>query len=166
MANLNELKKKYNLDIIKVGENGVAESEALVGFSSIEQAREIAEAEGLVLGEYMSENNTSEVYVNTGETPRFEYNVLAQYEDFTRFCNEDADEFQKIDIDERLENEDFSEEEKEEFLKNMNIVKERIKNLADNEFIYIDNGGCYSEAIKETDMGTIINGDYYIIGAQ
>lgn len=114
----------------------------------------------------MSENNTSEVYVNTGETPRFEYNVLAQYEDFTRFCNEDADEFQKIDIDERLENEDFSEEEKEEFLKNMNIVKERIKNLADNEFIYIDNGGCYSEAIKETDTGTIINGDYYIIGAQ
>lgn len=166
MTNLNDLKKKYNLSVIKVGENGLAVSQALVGFKSLEQAQDIAQKEGLKVCEYMNEGNTSSVYVKTGETPCFEYNILVQYEGYTKFYKEDVEEFQKIDIDERLETEDFTEEERRSFLEEMSIVKERIQNLTDGEFIILDNSGEYSEPIKENDMGAIINGDYYIIGVE
>lgn len=138
----------------------------MVGFDSLEQAQDVAEKEGLIVCEYMNEGSSSSVYVNTGETPRFEYDVIAQYEEYTKFFKGDEEEFQAMDIDGRIEYEDFTEEERRSFLKEMNIIKERIKNLTDDEFVYLDNSGCYSEPIKKTDMGTVINGNYYIIGAQ
>ena len=61
-----------------------------------------------------------------------------------------------------MENSDFTEEEREEFLKDMNIVKTRIENLAEDEFIYLDNSG-YSEALKKEDTSVLKDGNLYVI---
>ena len=112
---------------------------------------------------FKNEGETSSIYTLFDESPRAGFDVLGNYEDFTKFFKGDAENFQEIDIDETLENSDFTENEREEFLKDMNIIKDRIENLAEDEFIFLDNSG-YSEPMKKEDTSVLQDGNLYVIG--
>ena len=112
---------------------------------------------------FKNEGETSATYTLFDESPRAGFDVLGNYEDVTKFFKGDEESFQELDIDETLENSDFTEDEREEFLKDMNIIKARIENLAEDEFIYLDNSG-YSEPMKKEDTSVLRNGNLYIIG--
>ena len=45
----------------------------------------------------------------------------------------------------------------------MNIIKDRIENLSEDEFIYLDNSG-YSEPMKKEDTSVLQDGNLYVIG--
>lgn len=154
-----------NLSVINFGTSyGLKEGEAIIGFASFQDAVEFAEKNKMKVATFKNEGETSAVYTLFDESPRAGFDVLGNYEDFTKFFKGDAETFQEIDIDETLENSDFTEEEREEFLKDMNIVKTRIENLSEDEFIYLDNSG-YSYPIKKEDTSVLQNGNLYVIGA-
>ena len=164
MKNISELANQNNLSVINIGTSfGLKEGEAIVGFTSFQEAVDFAEKNNMKVATFKNEGETSSIYTLFDESPRAGFDVLGNFEEFTKFFKGDAENFQEIDIDETLENSDFSEEEREEFLKDMNIVKTRIANLAEDEFIYLDNSG-YSEPMKKEDTSVLRNGNLYIIG--
>lgn len=164
MKNISELANQNNLSVINIGTSfGLKEGEAIVGFASFQEAVDFAEKNNMKVATFMNEGETSATYTLFDESPRAGFDVLGNYEDFTKFFKGDVENFQEIDIDETLENSDFTEDEREEFLKDMNIVKTRIENLAEDEFIYLDNSG-YSEPMKKEDTSVLRHGNLYVIG--
>lgn len=164
MKNISELANQNNLSVINIGTSfGLKEGEAIVGFASFQEAVDFAEKNNMKVATFKNEGETSATYTLFDESPRAGFDVLGNYEDFTKFFKGDAENFQEVDIDETLENSDFTEDEREEFLKDMNIVKARIESLAEDEFIYLDNSG-YSEPMKKEDTSVLRNGNLYIIG--
>lgn len=164
MKNISELASQNNLSVINIGTSfGLKEGEAVVGFTSFQEAVDFAETNNMNVATFKNEGETLAVYTLFDESPRAGFDVLGNYEDFTKFFKGDSENFQEIDIDETLENSDFTEDEREEFLKDMNIIKNRIENLAEDEFIYLDNSG-YSEPLKKEDTSVLRNGNLYIIG--
>lgn len=162
--NISELANQNNLSVINIGTSfGLKEGEAVIGFSSFQEAVDFAEKNNMKVATFKNEGETSATYTLFDESPRAGFDVLGNYEDFTKFFKGDAEAFQEIDIDETLENSDFTDEDREEFLKDMNVVKTRIENLAEDEFIYLDNSG-YSESLKKEDTSVLRNGNLYIIG--
>ena len=68
------------------------------------------------------------------------------------FFKGDAEDFQEYEIDEILEwmkEEEKSEKEIEAFLAEMNEVKAKIENLADDEFIAKDYDGNFTDVLKK-----------------
>lgn len=164
MKNISELANQNNLSVINVGTSfGLKEGEAIVGFASYQEAVDFAEANNMKVATFKNEGETSSIYTLFDESPRAGFDVLGNYADVTKFFKGDAENFQEVDIDDTLENSDFTEDEREEFLKDMNIIKNRIENLAEDEFIYLDNSG-YSEPLKKEDTSVLRNGNIYIIG--
>ena len=164
MKNISELASQNNLSVINIGTSfGLKEGEAVVGFTSFQEAVDFAERNDMNVATFKNEGETSSIYTLFDESPRAGFDVLGNYNDFTKFFKGDAENFQEVDIDETLENSDFTESEREEFLKDMNAVKARIENLAEDEFIYLDNSG-YSEPMKKEDTSVLRNGNLYIIG--
>jgi len=154
-----------NLSVINFGTSyGLKEGEAIIGFASFQDAVEFAEKNKMKVATFKNEGETSSIYTLFDESPRAGFDVLGNYEDFTKFFKGDAENFQEVDIDETLENSEFSEDEREEFLKDMNIIKNRIENLTEDEFIYLDNSG-YSEPLKKEDTSVLQDGNLYVIGA-
>ena len=165
MKKLNEIARINNLETISVGTNyGLKKGEAIVGFASFEEAKDFAEKNGLRIASFKNEGGTSSCYQLDDENPCAGFDVLGNYDNYTKFFKGDAEAFQEVDIDERLENEDFTEEEKSSFIEEMNAVKTRIENLEDDEFIYLDNSGIYSEPLKKEDTSVCVDGDIYMIG--
>lgn len=164
MKNISELANQNNLSVINIGTSfGLKEGEAIVGFASYQEAVDFAEANNMKVATFKNEGETSSIYTIFDESPRAGFDVLGNYEDFTKFFKGDAENFQEVDIDETLENSDFTEDEREEFLKDMSVIKTRIENLAEDEFIFLDNSG-YSEPMKKEDTSVLQNGNLYIIG--
>ena len=86
-------------------------------------------------------------------------------EDYTKFFKGDENDFEEVDIKETVESIDFdSEKEKSEWIESMYEVKDRIANLKDGEFIYLDNSGVYSDVLKVEDTFDTHNGNSYVIG--
>lgn len=165
MKNISELANQNNLSVINIGTSfGLKEGEAIVGFASYQEAVDFAEANNMKVATFKNEGETSSIYTIFDESPRAGFDVLGNYEDFTKFFKGDAENFQEVDIDETLENSDFTEDEREEFLKDMSVIKTRIENLAEDEFIFLDNSG-YSEPMKKEDTSVLQDGNLYIIGA-
>lgn len=153
-----------NLSVINFGTSyGLKEGEAVVGFASFQEAVDFAEANNMKVATFKNEGETSSIYTLFDESPCAGFDVLNYYNDFTKFFKGDAENFQEVDIDETLENSDFTEKEREEFLKDMSVIKTRIENLTEDEFIYLDNSG-YSEPMKKEDTSVLRNGNLYIIG--
>lgn len=164
MKNISELANQNNLSVINIGTSfGLKEGEAVVGFTSFQEAVDFTEKNNMKVATFKNEGETSSIYTLFDESPRAGFDVLGNYEDFTKFFKGDAENFQEIDIDETLENSDFTENEREEFLKDMNIIKDRIENLAEDEFIFLDNSG-YSEPMKKEDTSVLQDGNLYVIG--
>lgn len=164
MKNLNELARMNNLSVINFGTSyGLKEGEAIIGFASFQDAVEFAEKNKMKVATFKNEGETSSIYTLFDESPRAGFDVLGNYEDFTKFFKGDAENFQEVDIDETLENSDFTEDEREEFLKDMSVIKTRIENLAEDEFIFLDNSG-YSEPMKKEDTSVLQDGNLYVIG--
>ena len=164
MKNISELANQSNLSVINIGTSfGLKEGEAVVGFTSFQEAVDFAEKNNMKVATFKNEGETSATYTLFDESPRAGFDVLGNYEDVTKFFKGDEESFQELDIDETLENSDFTEDEREEFLKDMNIIKARIENLAEDEFIYLDNSG-YSEPMRKEDTSVLRNGNLYIIG--
>ena len=162
MKNISELANQNNLSVINIGTSfGLKEGEAVVGFTSFQEAVDFAEKNNMKVATFKNEGETSSIYTLFDESPRAGFDVLGNYEDFTKFFKGDAENFQEID--ETLENSDFTENEREEFLKDMNIIKDRIENLAEDEFIFLDNSG-YSEPMKKEDTSVLQDGNLYVIG--
>lgn len=154
-----------NLSVINFGTSyGLKEGEAIIGFASFQDAVEFAEKNKMKVATFKNEGETSSIYTLFDESPRAGFDVLGNYADVTKFFKGDAENFQEVDIDETLENSDFTEKEREEFLKDMNIIKNRIENLTEDEFIYLDNSG-YSEPLKKEDTSVLQDGNLYVIGA-
>lgn len=165
MKNISEIANQNNLSVINIGTSfGLKEGEAIVGFASYQEAVDFAEANNMKVATFKNEGETSSIYALFDESPRAGFDVLGNYNDFTKFFKGDAENFQEVDIDETLENSDFKENEREEFLKDMNAVKTRIENLAEDEFIFLDNSGVYSEPMKKEDTSVLQNGNLYVIG--
>lgn len=163
MKNISELANQ-SLSVINFGSSfGLKEGEAIVGFASFQEAVDFAEKNNMKVATFMNEGETSSVYTLFDESPRAGFDVLGNYENLTKFFKGDAENFQEIDIDETLENSDFTEDEREEFLKDMNIIKDRIENLAEDEFIFLDNNG-YSKPMKKEDTSVLRHGNLYVIG--
>ena len=164
MKNISELASQNNLSVINIGTSfGLKEGEAVVGFTSFQEAVDFAERNDMNVATFKNEGETSSIYTLFDESPRAGFDVLGNYNDFTKFFKGDAENFQEVDIDETLENSDFTEDEREEFLKDMNIIKDRIENLAEDEFIFLDNSG-YSEPMKKEDTSVLQDGNLYVIG--
>ena len=162
MTNLKDLANKNGLYTINVN-NGV--NNAIVGFSTFAEAKDFADEHNMRVVSFKNVGGTSSSYEVYDDCPRAAFDVLSHYEDYTKFFKGDEDEFQSVDIDEVLENDEFSsEKEKSEWLEEMQAVKTRIANLKDNEFIYLDNSGVYSEPLKVEDTFEIYNGTEYVIG--
>lgn len=165
IEDLDRILKENGLYTINVGTTfGLYEYDAVAGFASLEAAEEFAGKYGLNVNAFRNEGGTSPCYVLYDESPHAEFDVYSQYKEHATFCKGDAEVFQEVDIDERIENEDFSEEEKAAFLKEMNAVKARIESLSDNEFIWCDGDGNYSEVLEKESTSNEHNGDYYVIG--
>lgn len=164
MKNISELANQNNLSVVNIGTSfGLKEGEAVVGFTSFQEAVDFAEKNNMKVATFKNEGETSSIYTLFDESPRAGFDVLGNYADVTKFFKGDAENFQEIDIDETLENSDFTEDEREEFLKDMSVIKTRIENLAEDEFIFLDNSG-YSEPMKKEDTSVLQNGNLYIIG--
>lgn len=164
MKNISELANQNNLSVVNIGTSfGLKEGEAVVGFNSFQEAVDFAENNNMKVATFKNEGETSSIYTLFDESPRAGFDVLGNYEDFTKFFKGDAENFQEVDIDETLENSDFTEDEREEFLKDMSVIKTRIENLAEDEFIFLDNSG-YSEPMKKEDTSVLQDGNLYVIG--
>jgi hypothetical protein len=162
MTNLKDLASKNGLDTINVN-NGV--NNAIIGFSSFTEAKDFADEHNMRVVSFKNVGGTSNSYEVYDDSPRAAFDVLSHYEDYTKFFKGDEDEFQSVDINEVLENNEFSsEQEKSEWLEEMQAVKTRIANLKDGEFIYLDNSGVYSDVLKVEDTFDTHNGNSYVIG--
>lgn len=162
MINLKDLAIKNGLDTINVN-NGV--NNAIIGFASFTEAKDFADEHNMRVVSFKNAGGTSNSYEVYDDCPRAAFDVLSHYEDYTKFFKGDEDEFQSVDINEVLENNEFSsEQEKSEWLEEMQAVKTRIANLKDGEFIYLDNSGVYSDVLKVEDTFDTHNGNSYVIG--
>lgn len=166
MKNLKDLAKDNNLSIINIGTSfGLKEGEAVVGFASFQEAVDFAEKNNMKVATFKNEGETASVYTLYDDAPRSGFDVLSHYENYTKFFKGDEQEFEDVDINESIESMDFdSEQEKAEWIESMNEVRDRIANLKDGEFIYLDNSGVYSEPMKKEDTSVLKDGDIYVIG--
>lgn len=166
IEDLDRILKENGLYTINVGTTfGLYEYDAVAGFASLEAAEEFAEKYGLKVNAFRNEGGTSPCYVLYDENPHAEFDVYSQYKEHATFCKGDAELFQSVDIDEALGSKEFgSEREKAGWLAGMQAVKARIESLSDDEFVYLDNSGVYSEPLKKEDTSNEHNGDYYVIG--
>lgn len=159
---IKDLAIKNGLDTINVN-NGV--NNAIIGFASFTEAKDFADEHNMRVVSFKNAGGTSSSYEVYDDCPRAAFDVLSHYEDYTKFFKGDEDEFQSVDINEVLENNEFSsEQEKSEWLENMREIKDRIANLKDGEFIYLDNSGVYSDVLKTEDTFDTYNGNSYVIG--
>ena len=159
---IKDLAIKNGLDTINVN-NGV--NNAIIGFASFTEAKDFADEHNMRVVSFKNAGGTSNSYEVYDDCPRAAFDVLSHYEDYTKFFKGDEDEFQSVDINEVLENNEFSsEQEKSEWLEEMQAVKTRIANLKDGEFIYLDNSGVYSDVLKVEDTFDTHNGNSYVIG--
>ena len=163
---LDRILKENGLYTIKVGTTfGLYEYDAVAGFASLEAAGEFADKYGLEVNAFRNEGGTSPCYVLYDENPHAEFDVYSQYKEHATFCKGDADLFQSVDIDEALGCNEFgSEREKAGWLAGMQAVKARIESLSDDEFIWCDGDGNYSEVLEKESTSNEHNGDYYVIG--
>lgn len=166
MKNLKDLAKANNLSIINIGTSfGLKEGEAVVGFASFQEAIDLAEKNNMKVATFKNEGETASVYTLYDDAPRSGFDVLSHYENYTKFFKGDEQEFEEIDINETIESMDFdNKQEKSEWLENMREIKDRIANLKDGEFIYLDNSGVYSDVLKTEDTFDTYNGNSYVIG--
>nr|DAX30835.1 MAG TPA: Ras-related protein Rab-8A, RILP-like protein trafficking, Rab GTPase, effector [Caudoviricetes sp.] len=150
---LKNIAKANDLELVKVGNF----DEAITGFKNFAQAEKIAE-----------ENELDIVIIRKKGNGNFEYDcggvykaidVLEQYKQtnkYTLFFKGDAEHFQEVDIDETLQwmkEDEASEEEIAEFLKERNEIKARIESLTDEQFIALDCANTiYSEALNKEDV--------------
>lgn len=165
MKNLKELAKQNNLETINVGTSyGLHEYDAIVGFNSFSEAVDFADENKLKVAAFKKETSASN-YQLDDNAPRSGFDVLSHYENYTKFFKGDENDFEEVDIKETIESMDFdSEQEKSEWLESMYNVKDRIANLKDDEFIYLDNSGVYSDVLKVEDTFDAHNGNSYVIG--
>lgn len=162
MTNLKDLASKNGLDTINVN-NGV--NNAIVGFSSFTEAKDFADKHNMRVVSFKNAGGTSNSYEVYDDYPRAAFDVLSHFEDYTKFFKGDENDFEEVDIKETVESIDFdSEKEKAEWLESMYEVKDRIANLKDGEFIYLDNSGVYSDVLKVEDTFDTHNGNSYVIG--
>ena len=113
MKNISEIANQNNLSVINVGTSfGLKEGEAVVGFTSFQEAVDFAEKNNMKVATFKNEGETSSIYTLFDESPRAGFDVLGNYEEFTKFFKGDAENFQEIDIDESLENSDFTKNER------------------------------------------------------
>ena len=166
MKNLKELAKANNLETINVGTSyGLHEYDAIVGFKSFSEAVDFAEKNNMKVATFKNEGETAYVYTLYDDAPRSGFDVLSHYENYTKFFKGDEQEFEDVDINETIESMDFdSEQEKAEWLESMNEIRDRIANLKDGEFIYLDNSGVYSDVLKVEDTFDTHNSNSYVIG--
>lgn len=166
MKNLKELAKQNNLETINVGTSyGLHEYDAIVGFKSFSEAVDFADENKLKVAAFKKKESSSSNYQLDNDAPRSGFDVLSRYENYTKFFKGDEQEFEDVDINETIESMDFdSEQEKDEWLESMNEIRDRIANLKDGEFIYLDNSGVYSDALKTEDTFYTYNGNSYVIG--
>lgn len=150
---LKNIANANNLRLVKVGNF----DEAITDFENFAQAEKIAE-----------ENELDIVIIRKKGNGNFEYDcggvykaidVLEQYKQtnkYTLFFKGDAEHFQEVDIDETLQwmkEDEASEEEIAEFLKERNEIKARIESLTDEQFIALDCANTiYSEALNKEDV--------------
>nr|DAT13017.1 MAG TPA: Ras-related protein Rab-8A, RILP-like protein trafficking, Rab GTPase, effector [Caudoviricetes sp.] len=150
---LKNIAKANDLELVKVGNF----DEAITGFKNFAQAEKLAE-----------ENELDIVIIRKKGNGNFEYDcggvykaidVLEQYKQtnkYTLFFKGDAEHFQEVDIDETLQwmkEDEASEEEIAEFLKERNEIKARIESLTDEQFIALDcANSVYSEALNKEDV--------------
>lgn len=161
MTNIKDLASKNCLYTINVN-NGV--NNAIVGFSTFAEAKDFADEHNMRVASF-AKNSSSTTYRLYDEYPRCSFDILSHYEDYTKFFKGDEQVFEEVDINETIESMDFdSEKEKSEWLESMYEVKDRIANLKDGEFIFLDNSGVYSEPMKIEDTFEIYNGTEYVIG--
>ena len=165
MKNISELAKANNLETINVGTSyGLHEYDAIVGFKSFSEAIDFADENKLKIAAFKKEISASN-YQLDDDAPRSGFDVLSHYENYTKFFKGDEQEFEDVDINETIESMDFdSEQEKSEWLENMREIKDRIANLKDGEFIYLDNSGVYSDVLKVEDTFDTHDGNSYVIG--
>ena len=149
---LKNIAKANDLELVKVGNF----DEAITGFENIAQAEKIAEENELRIVSIKQKGNGNFEY-DCGVDQAF--NILSLYEadnNYTLFFKGDAEHFQEVDIDETLQwmkEDEASEEEIAEFLKERNEVKARIENLTDDQFIALDcANSVYSEALNKEDV--------------
>ena len=162
MTNLKDLASKNGFSAINVN-NGV--NNAIVGFSTFAEARDFADEHNMRVVSFKNVGGTSSSYEVYDDAPRSGFDILSHYENYTKFFKGDEQGFEEVDINETIESMDFdSEQEKSEWLEEMQAVKTRITNLKDGEFIYLDNSGVYSESLKVEDTFEIYNGTEYVIG--
>lgn len=166
MKNLKDLAKANNLSIINIGTSfGLKEGETVVGFASFQEAVDFAAKNNMKVATFKNEGETASVYTLYDDAPRSGFDVLSHYENYTKFFKGDEQEFEDVDINETIESMDFdSEQEKAEWLESMNEIRDRIANLKDGEFIYLDNSGVYSEVLKTEDTSVLKDGNIYVIG--
>lgn len=150
---LKNIAKANDLELVKVGNF----DEAITGFKNFEQAQKLADENELRIVSIKQKGNGNFEYDCGGVDQAF--NILCLYEadnNYTLFFKGDAEKFQECDIDETLawmKEDEASEEEIAEFLKERNEVKARIENLADDQFIALDcANSVYSEALNKEDV--------------
>lgn len=165
MKNISELANANNLETINVGTSyGLHEYDAIVGFKSFSEAVDFADENKLKVAAFKKETSASN-YQLDDDAPRSGFDVLSHYENYTKFFKGDEQEFEDVDINETIESMDFdSEQEKSEWIESMREIKDRIANLKDGEFIYLDNSGVYSDVLKVEDTFDTHNGNSYVIG--
>lgn len=150
---LKNIAKANDLELVKVGNF----DEAITGFKNFEQAQKLADENELRIVSIKQKGNGNFEYDCGGVDQAF--NILCLYEadnNYTLFFKGDAEKFQECDIDETLawmKEDEASEEEIAEFLKERNEVKARIENLTDDQFIALDcANSVYSEVLNKEDV--------------
>lgn len=162
MINLKDLASKNGLSTINVN-NGV--NNAIVGFSTFTEAKDFADEHNMRVVSFKNIGGISNSYEVYDDYPRAAFDVLSHFENYTKFFKGDENDFEEVDIKETVESIDFdSEKEKAEWIESMYEVKDRIANLKDGEFIYLDNSGVYSDVLKVEDTFDTHNGNSYVIG--
>ena len=153
---LKNIATQNGLELVKV--NNI--DDAICGFKSFSQAQEIADKYDLRLLTIKRKGSGNYEYDGCGISD--DINVLEQYEQthcYTIFLKGDEVQFQEVDIDETLEQmkeDEASQEEIAEFLKEMNEIKAKIESLTDDQFIALDcANGTYTEVLPK------MAADYY-----
>lgn len=146
---LKNIAKANDLELVKVGNF----DEAITGFKNFEQAEKLAEENELEIVEIKKKGNGNFEYSTC--CIDYGYDVVEAYKNrgnYVLFFKGDAKDFQEYEIDEILEwmkEEEKSEKEIEAFLAEMNEVKAKIENLADDEFIAKDYDGNFTDVLKK-----------------
>lgn len=153
---LKNIATQNGLELVKV--NNI--DDAICGFKSFSQAQELADKYDLRLLTIKRKGSSNYEYDGCGISD--DIDILEQYEQtnfYNIFLKGDAERFQELDIDERLQwkkEDGASQEEIAEFLEEMNEIKAKIESLTDDQFIALDcANGTYTEVLPK--MAT----DYY-----